>query len=463
MKQDIRSKIFNNNLNKNSKTIGLNSKSNRVNNMKYLPAFSKEWKNVIYSFNKNNLKNIPANNVNINEIIKGYFNLFFKDSEKLEKTRFEHLKNKKERDLLNKIFVSNAEIKYTSNKAKITLYVINRKKNFFKTRYHELNKLITFNLFKHYLFLYNNYIKNLYSHLNNKYKIKHEFFFIKDFIKKKDYIKYKLNYLRILLEMNRLALKKIWSTLIKSQSKKYLVLLRKYNFLHSLDLFKFNQFGFLSQLTNLLEKIIEKKLEYNIINLKSISYNADLFTDILALSVKKDRNKPLSKMYAIFHRAYLPSVNRIQERTRSFRSDKIDRFRDNYRDLKVTTHIDRHGLSKLLTNLYYYTKKNKKNQINLNTKSISNKIHHTIFNSIHYKHISGIRLMVTGRLTKRYRAERSVKTLTWKGGLKNIDSSFRGLGSVSFRGNSNSNISYSWSKSKRRVGSFAVKGWIGGK
>jgi hypothetical protein len=34
---------------------------------------------------------------------------------------------------------------------------------------------------------------------------------------------------------------------------------------------------------------------------------------------------------------------------------------------------------------------------------------------------------------------------------------------VLFRGNTTSNTSYSFSKSKRRVGAFAVKGWISGK
>jgi hypothetical protein len=77
--------------------------------------------------------------------------------------------------------------------------------------------------------------------------------------------------------------------------------------------------------------------------------------------------------------------------------------------------------------------------------------------------MGGIRLEVKGRLTKRYRADRSIYSLKWKGGLKNVDSSFRGLSSVLFRGNSKSNVTYSIAKSKRRIGAFAVKGWIGGK
>jgi hypothetical protein len=72
--------------------------------------------------------------------------------------------------------------------------------------------------------------------------------------------------------------------------------------------------------------------------------------------------------------------------------------------------------------------------------------------------MSGIQIEVKGRLTKRYRADRSVFTLKRKGGFKNVDSSFKGLSAVLFRGNTKSNTSYSFSKSKRRVGAFAVKG-----
>ena len=77
--------------------------------------------------------------------------------------------------------------------------------------------------------------------------------------------------------------------------------------------------------------------------------------------------------------------------------------------------------------------------------------------------LGGIRLEVKGRLTPRYRADRSLYFMKWKGGLKNIDSSYQRLSSVLFRGNTNSNVSYSLSTGKRRIGAFAVKGWIGGK
>ena len=73
-------KIFNKNLKKNSKIISLRSKIGDIGKTKYLPSFTKEWKNTIYSFNKNIMKNIPVNNLNINKIIKSYFNLYFKNN-----------------------------------------------------------------------------------------------------------------------------------------------------------------------------------------------------------------------------------------------------------------------------------------------------------------------------------------------------------------------------------------------
>jgi len=85
-------------------------------------------------------------------------------------------------------------------------------------------------------------------------------------------------------------------------------------------------------------------------------------------------------------------------------------------------------------------------------------VHTTIYNSIGYKNMGGMRLEVKGRLSKRYRADRSQYLLKLKGGLKNVDSSFKGLSSVLFRGNSKSNVSYSIFNSKRRIGAFAVKG-----
>jgi hypothetical protein len=71
--------------------------------------------------------------------------------------------------------------------------------------------------------------------------------------------------------------------------------LRKYDLLYSLNQYKFNNSIFLPILSNILNKIIGKNIEYNIINLKSVAYNTDLFTNALALKLKKKKNKLYKK------------------------------------------------------------------------------------------------------------------------------------------------------------------------
>ncbi|KAH8836183.1 ribosomal protein S3 (mitochondrion) [Drechmeria coniospora] len=437
-------KIFNNNLKNNSRTIALRNKVGDIGKTKYLPSFSKEWKNIVYSYNKNNLKNIPMNDVNINKIIQSYFNLYFKDHKYVGSKNYILLKRR--RNFLRRIYVSNAEIKHTNNKAIITLFTVNREKKILKNKYLKINKKVSKNLIKRYFLLYKRNIETIYEILKNT---KNEYTFVSigtqgDKISKRNFLKYKLEYLNKFIKLKNLYLKKIWSVIISKYWKTYLRLLRKYDLMYSLNQYKFNKQTLLPILSNILNKIIGKKVEYNIINLKSIAYNTDLFTNALSLKLKKKRINYIKSMFSILNRAYLPKINTIKERT--LIKKNVDLFLDKYKDLKIISNINKNNLDTLLGTTF-------------NPKEV----HSTIYNSIGYKNMGGIRLEVKGRLTKRYRADRSVYSLKWKGGLKNVDSSFKRLSSVLFKGNSKSNVSYSLFNSKRRIGAFAVKGWISGK
>ena len=457
-------KIFNNNLKKNSKIIPFNNNTNDVGMTKYLPSFSKEWKNTVYSFNKNTLKNIPVNDLNINKIIKSYFDLYFKNR-KYAGSKFIYLKRR--RNLLRRIYVSNAEIKHTNNKAIITLYTVNREKKVLREKYLKINQKINKRLiWKRYINLYKKNINKIYKILNEH---KRKNFYLgavqADSTSKKSFLKYKLQYLNKFIKLQNLYLKKFWGIIINKYARKHLLFLKKYDLLYSLNQYKFNKLVFLPVLSNILYKILGKKIEYNIINLKSIAYNTDLFTNALALKLKRKRMNYMNSMLSILNRAFIPSVNAIKERSLT---KEIDSLHDKYKDLRIISNIGEMNtrqtanmssstnIDRLLNGIY-------PSNIKIDGASSSKEIHNTIYNSIGYKNMTGIRLEVKGRLTKRYRADRSIYSLKWKGGLKNIDSSFKGLSSVLFRGNSNSNVTYSMTKSKRRIGAFAVKGWISGK
>lgn len=447
-------KVFKNSLKKNSKTISLRKKVGDLGNVKYLPSFSKEWKNIIYSYNKNIIKNIPTNTLNTNRIVKSYFDLYFKDYKFVGSNKFVLLKRR--RNFLRKIHLSNVEIKHTNNKAVITLYVVNREKKVLEKKYFLLKDKINKYFMIRFFSLYRNNLIVIYNILE---KFRKEFLFFPSSLKKSKYLGSRFEYLIKFIKLKHLYSKKIWSVLINNFSMTYLDLLRRYNLLYSLNQFKFNNNSLLSKLSNILQRIIGKSIQYNIINLKSILYNTDIFTNALSLKIGKKNTFYSQSMISILNRVHLPYTNTIQERSSVRRNNDV--FQNKYKDLNIISHLNNNILDKLLydSSNYFslFTNKSKSKSIHLK------KIHSLIYNTVGYKNMAGVRLEVKGRLTKRYRADRSVYSMKWKGGLKNIDSSFRGLTSVLFRGNTKSNTSYSLSTSKKRIGAFAVKGWMSGK
>lgn len=213
--------------------------------------------------------------------------------------------------------------------------------------------------------------------------------------------------------------------------------------MYSLNKYKFNNKIFLPILSKILNKIIRKKIEYNIINLKSITFNTDLFTNALALKLKtKQRVSVPKNMFSILNRAYLPIIDtQALKASRSFNDNgclgSLNSQTKNknlflnaphkYKDLKLISML---GPQASTNNTAYRQKQqletslgSKKiiNRVGLvSTKnfdqllgkvSTTKQVHNTIYNSIDYKNMRGIRLEIKGRLTKRYRADRSVCTV----------------------------------------------------
>jgi hypothetical protein len=173
---------------------------------------------------------------------------------------------------------------------------------------------------------------------------------------------------------------------------------------------------FLPILSNILNKIIGKKIEYNIINLKSVAYHTDLFTNALALKLRKRRINYINSMFSILNRAYLPNINTIKERSIIKGDQKMDLFQGKFKDLKIISNMGElapssaqsSSLSKLLDGAY---SSDINNGVIHSKDANKENIHNTIYNSIGYKNMAGIRLEVKGRLTKRYRADRSIYSL----------------------------------------------------
>lgn len=241
---------------------------------------------------------------------------------------------------------------------------------------------------------------------------------------------------------------------------KTLAIIRKYRLRLSLNKYKFED-KFLYKLTQYISKYYGKKVEFNIVNVKSIAYNGDIFTEILTSKIKKEKTSPIWKINDLLSKVVLPKVNRIIERGRIEKNVDLELVDNKYKNLNISSIINNNnllkdGLNKLLYSIYNKTTLDKENHENL-------KIRDIILDNIKYKNMGGAKLIVKGRLSRRYRADRAVYKLKWKGGLKNIDSAFKGLTTVTFRGFMDSNVERSSSVSKRRIGAFGVRTWISGK
>nr|ABU50146.1 ribosomal protein S3 [Beauveria bassiana] len=425
--------------------ITLNNKIADIRKTKYLPSFSEEWKDTIYSYNKNTIKNIPSHHLNIHKIIQSYFYLYFSNKKNNNNKRFiypgKYITMKRRRNLLRKIYVSNPDFQFTNNKAIFTLFTLNRERNYLFLKNVKVNKKIQNYLMQRYLFLYKNNIINLYNVFEGtNFSL--------------------LSKLKLWNKIKKFILKKVWSRIIKIFIKRNLIFLRKYELLFSLNQLKFNKLNLINKLSLLLNKILEKKIEYNIINLKSIIFNSDLFHSSSSFEIKKRKSFNYKKNILI----YLGRVNFPDSHLTH--SEGGNYILNKYKDGKILSYLSPRTSAwaklesinnhKNLDNLIVCTQTHCNSHTTEN--NINKNINKEIFNLIKYKNIEGIKIENNGRLNKCYRADRSVHYRKWKGGLQKTS-----LHSTLFRGNVNPNISYSIANNTRRVGSFAIKGWISGK
>jgi len=486
-------KLFDKNINNKSKLLPLLTRRNTIGKTKYIPPFFKEWKNLGYFYNKNTIKKLPIMNIFINKLIKVYFNLFYKN---LKKNK---VSVKRRKNFLNNIYISKAEIKYTNSISIITIHTMNNFNKIFSKYEEYLNYLVRkkewIERWK-YIFVSGNVYwdrkKHSFQKARNKW-IKKKFLVkqspisimkqyirpnflniiqFKPYYKKNnlklfysysspnlqfnnfnDIIKYNFDFYNRKLKLYYLEMIKLRLYEIKDEYSLYLETLWKYNQINSTNFTKLNYNSFfILKLKNILSRILNTKIELNIINIKYHSYNSDFFTKSLSLKLKKKKFNIMKSMTNIINRSKL-NLNKLVN------NNNIHLIKNEHKDLSLISVINNKNLTNLLNERYSTDSSITKN-LTLNN---DNKIYNIIFNNIKYKYIAGIRLEIKGRLTKRYRADRSIYKLLWKGGLRNKDISLKKLSSVMFRGDLESKIMYSISKDKRRIGAFAVKGWISGK
>ncbi len=226
---------------------------------------TKEWFNSIYTYNRNEMRSVKGLDLSVSKLIKTYFNSI-PNSFFLKKKR-KRIIRKKWQLLTNKVYLSKSELKHTSSKVTITLYLFAERNINLTYIYKYLNKQnMNLSLIKETgLLNFHNFCEN-YPHLTNN----------PEFIKKMriKFDKYIINF------------------------EKYLKLEKKLQ----------NLINFLE---NKISKFYQKKVVIKIIRLKYLYLNNQMLAEYIALKlISKKRNLCRVKR-KIFKKIKFPYVNKF--------------------------------------------------------------------------------------------------------------------------------------------------------
>ena len=380
---------------------------------KQFPSSIREWNNSIYVFNKNALNLIPYTTLLANNIIKSFFNLY--NSKVERKMRTKRLLLRLRRLSLNKIFVSKGEFKHTNNKVTVTLYVFNRQKHSYINRMKKLRFLLFFSIERN-----NNIAMKIIK--ESKLKI---LYYLKKAGKKETLLLNLINNNSSTTTAKNLH--KHVKDFYKKYAKKSYIYIKTFFFYKQLmyiNRTKYN-YTYLKFLKICLEKLYNKNVELNIINIKRFYLNSDIMSESMTIKLTKNRRKILTYLKDIRKKV---KINKKRKFLVEPIREKI--FNEN-----------------LAEKNFFSDDTTKKN---------------IVFSELKYKDVTGFRLEAKGRLTKRFTASRSLTKFKYKGNLLNIDSSHRGLSTILLKGNLRSNLQYTKLQSKTRIGSFGIKGWVSG-
>jgi hypothetical protein len=239
-----------------------------------------------------------------------------------------------------------------------------------------------------------------------------------------------------------------YNEFIKNSLKKEMLYL-KFNQLLNIDTNKFNSI-YLSRLGRLISNIYNKKIEFNIINLKYMFLDSHIFSESILLKIRNRKNKLIKVLKKAMKFQKLNLIKKYRYNLQNFYLKRYNEFSNN-----VYLNTPNNDVLDFILNRIF------------NVKDVTSKIHKSnshksiyIYRSIRFRKIRGVRIEAKGRLTRRLTASRAILKLRYRGSLNNLDSSVNKLSSVMLRNNIRSNIDYVNLNSKTRNGSFGIKGWI---
>lgn len=478
---------------------------------RHYPPANKEWKDSVYSYNKTYAKNLPLIDENSSVMVKSYFSFI----PKLKKnTKSRRMRMMIRRRSTKKLFVSKPEIKQTSDKALITVYMYDRIRVIFSKNLYLLRKSLLKNSLAFTSFLNSNSFSLSSKILNN----------VTGFYKRKSSRNSSKKHIYLKKQMYKHRVKPMLYA-----KNVMLSVYRKKTFLKSLFFFYFMKWAlsiFNLKVSLKGEFLITKNETRKVLNIRNKYLTLDklckinvillqyLLAELNKVSVKGNQKIDLNtlflefknKYYVIFMRKYLKRVLLVLRVLSKFNSNKrryanmvkglkslvsklyskkvelnlvnlkyLHMNSDNFSEALTTKLKRKKGrLLRVLKKSLKLVKKPRKFSARLDNTNLSfnsskqllNNDIKTTLNSIKYKWVTGIRLEAKGRLTRRFTASRAVYKFKYKGNLRNLEylynTSYKARSPSVFllRNQFRPNVQHSFAFSNKRIGSFGIKGWI---
>jgi hypothetical protein len=371
-------------------------------------------------------------------------------SNKLLKTKRIPIREK--RSSLKKIFIGKGDVKHTNTKVTITFYVFNIERthlirdynlayksyyaplkkekdeshqivplkeffntsNDFKLNYHpmtDINLIPKFKLINYYE-IYYAMVGSLINKLTTYLKMTVEYY---------EYLNELVN-ITILNNDEKFAIftdKADQFNSYKYPEANYYKELAKKNYIKKLTrawyLLKFNtvkfEQPFILKLKRTVQNLYDKDVEFNIVNLKKMYLNSDIFTQAIALKLRNRENRLYRVLRSSLSRVNLPNVKKITYLQGKPNRDEylVNKIRNTYINSMLDSDDKVDYLNNLLLNYFPSADSlevEMANQRTTKTRAISLKSH--IFRHLKHLNLRGIRVEAKGRLTRRFTASRSV-------------------------------------------------------
>jgi len=419
-----------------NKIVRINKNLVTNNEKLYKLSSINEWYQSVYYYNSKQMFNVDIKDKLTNYIINSYFN---STPDLLNKITI-----KRKRLSLKRIFISKSEIKHSIDNIFITIYTFNKQKKLLLNSLKGINKMfINQSLHEEYMYKMKNNLKTWIFIIKYTYKG----ILSNGFLSENKKINLFLYYINKTILQNNTKDKKVLINIIKNIINNkfiYIYLYQYYTTMLYINNIKFNISNLLG-MTNILNKLYNKKITINIINLKYIFMDNSLLIDGIVRKVR-DRKKQIltviRKVLAESRKCILSPWLLIPNIYKNISNEDLDlnnKFVVQYQNYKTP-----------LLETYKY---NILNYIYNNNKVF-------IIKDLKYKFLRGVFIQGSGRLTKRLTASRSINKKIYKGNLQNIYSTYQGIPSSMLRNDIRCNIQYLNINSKNRNGSFGIKSSI---